>query len=122
MFNIDKISESRVDIEIGGSLDADAMQAGLDQLIEASEGVEHGVMLYRIVGMTMPTFGALTVELQKLPELFGLLTKYDRCAVLSDQAWLRAAADIEGALIPGLAIKSFDLNEEAEAEAWLEAE
>lgn len=122
MFQVTKTHPDRVEIEIGGSIDADAMRAGLDTLLKASEGVEHGHMLYRIRGLAMPTFGALSVELQKIPELFGLLSKYDRCAVQTDQAWIRTAAAIEGALLPGLHIKCFELGEDEAAEDWLNAE
>lgn len=122
MLKIEKKSNTRVDIGLSGALDSQAMREGLDALIKASEDVEHGVMLYRIENFSLPTFGALSVEFGKLPELFSLLGKYDRCAVLCDRAWLRAAAEFEGALIPGLSIKAFQLGETAAAEAWLEAE
>jgi hypothetical protein len=39
--------------------------------------------------------------------------------VLSDTAWLRTATEVEGALIPELEIKAFDLHEAGAAEAWL---
>ena len=120
MFTVTKKGESRIDIEINGSLSSNEMRDGLDQLTEASNDVEHGVMRYKISGFTMPTLGALSVEFQKLPQLFSLIGKFDRCAVLSDQSWIRTAAEIEGAMIPGLEIKSFGLDDDDKAEAWLE--
>ena len=41
---------------------------------------------------------------------------------MSDTGWIKKAAEIEGALIPGLVIKSFDLDAEDAAEAWLTEE
>ena len=41
-------------------------------------------------------------------------------AVVAGKEWLRKASEVEGALIPGLTIKAFDLHQEAEASAWLE--
>jgi len=114
-----KPAANRVDIDIAGPIDADMMRAGLDDLIEKSEGVENGRMLYRIVDFEFPTLGAIGVEFVRLPKLFALLGKFDRCAVLSDIQWLGKAAEIEGALIPGLDIKAFDLDEADAAEAWL---
>ena len=38
MFKITKISNDRLDIELGGSLDADSIRVLLDELIEKSEG------------------------------------------------------------------------------------
>ena len=119
MMKITKVSPNRVDLELSGSLDADGMRAGLDDLIEQSEGVENGLMLYTITDFAMPSAGALVVEFSRMPKLFSLIGKFDRCAVLTDAAWLRTAAEIEGALIPGLAIKAFELGENDAAEAWL---
>lgn len=121
MLEIRKPAPNRLDLELRGALDADAMRAGLDDLLAKAEGVEHGAMLYTIPEFAMPTLGALGVELERLPKLFGLLGKFDRCAVLSDAAWLRTAAEVEGALIPGLEIKAFALDQTEAAEAWLAA-
>ena len=52
--------------------------------------------------------------------MFGLIRKFDRCAVLADQKWLKTISEIEGALIPGLDIKGFNTDEETAAGAWLE--
>ena len=76
-------------------------------------------MLYRVNDFQLPTLGAIAVEFSRLPQLFGLIGKFDRAAVLADKNWVRKVSEIEGALIPGLDIKSFELDQEAEAEAWL---
>jgi hypothetical protein len=119
MLNVTKPAPDRVDITVSGAVDAAAMRTGIDELIRLSEGVRNGRMLYRITDFSMPTLGAWAVELGRLPKLFALVSRFDRCAVVSDTAWLRRAAEIEGALIPGLEIKSFDLPDAAAAEAWL---
>lgn len=119
MLTITKLAPNRVDIDLSGGIDAEIMTAGLDDLIAKSEGVENGRMLYRIIDLAMPSLGALGVELTRLPHLFSLLGKFDRCAVLSDAGWLRTAAEIEGAIIPGLDIKAFELADVDTAEAWL---
>lgn len=119
MLTITKPSANRVDIELSGSVDAEVMRTALDELIAKSDDVTNGRMLYTIPEFAMPTLGAIGVELARMPKLFGLLGKFDRCAVLSDAGWLRKAAEVEGALFPGIEIKSFELAETAEAEAWL---
>lgn len=119
MFKIDKRPGNRVDIHFEGTLDADGMRTALDELIEASREVEKGKMLYRIGDFHMPTLGAFIVEMSRLPSLLGLMRKYDKCAVVSEKEWIRSAAEIEGALIPGLKIRSFEPDEEDGAEAWL---
>ncbi len=119
MLKITKPSPNRVDLELNGPLDSESMASGLDELIEKSEDVKHGRMLYTITDFSMPSIGAIGVEMQRLPKLFGLLGKFDRCAVICDESWLRTAAEIEGKLFPGIDIKSFQTNEVEEAEKWL---
>lgn len=119
MLTVTKPAPDRVDIELRGTLNADLMAAGLDELIEKSEGVRDGRMLYTIPEFAMPTLGAIGIELRRLPRLFALMRRFRRCAVLSDAAWLRTAAGIEGALIPGLEIKAFAMDQRPAAEAWL---
>lgn len=119
MLTITKPAPNRIDITLDGGIDVEIMTAGLDDLIEKSEGVQNGQMLYRISDFTMPTLGALGVELTRLPKLFGLLGKFDKCAVVSDASWLRTAAEVEGAIFPGIEIKAFEPDETAVAEAWL---
>ncbi|MEP2532707.1 hypothetical protein [Shimia sp.] len=43
MLNVSKLSANRLDIELSGALDADAMRSALDNLVEKSEGVTDGV-------------------------------------------------------------------------------
>jgi hypothetical protein len=119
VLKVKKQSANRVDIELNGSLDAIEMRVGLDALIEQSKDVSHGHMLYKISDFSFPTLGAIGVEMSLLPAMFALLGKYDKCAVLCDTGWLRTAAEIEGALFPGIDIKSFEFNKDAEAETWL---
>lgn len=119
MLTITKPNKARLDIELDGTLDADTMGNALDELIEKSKDIENGVMLYKIIEFNMPTFGAISVEFTRLPKLFGLLGKFNKCAVLCDTAWIRNAAEIEGALFPGIDIKAFHSFEVDEAETWL---
>ncbi|MGZ2259574.1 STAS/SEC14 domain-containing protein [Roseobacter sp. A03A-229] len=122
MLKISKPSPDRLDLELSGALDKEAMQAGLDDLIEKSVDITHGKMLYKVLDFEMPTMGALAVELQHMPKLFSLIGKFDKCALLSDIGWLRTAAEIEGAVIPSLEIKSFPLSAVVAAEDWLDGQ
>lgn len=121
MFHVTNPRPNRVDIAIEGSLDAIEMEAGLETLFKLSENVTHGKMLYTISNFAMPTVSALGVEMRHLPHLFRLLGKFERCAVLTDTHWVQTMAELEGKLLPGLEIKSFDLTETDAAEAWLAA-
>ena len=119
MLTITKPSDNRVDLDLAGTLDAETMRNALSELIEKSEGVSGGRMLYKISDFAFPTLGAIGVEMGYLPKLFGLLGKFDKCAVLSDAAWIRNAAELEGRMFPGIEIKAFAMDDSAAAEAWL---
>ena len=119
MLKIIPKNNNRVDIEFSGNLDADGMKTALDDLIEHSANVENGRMLYRITDFHIPTFGAIMIELSRLPKLFQLFRKFDRVAVLADKEWIRKVSEFEGKIYPGLDIKAFVPDEEDEAEVWL---
>jgi hypothetical protein len=119
MFRVTPNGPNRIDIEYSGKLDSDDMKGALDDLISLGKDIEHGRLLYRVGDFALPTLGAIRVELSRLPELFKLIRNFDRAAVLTDKKWVQTGSEIEGALIPGLQIKAFDLDEENEAEAWL---
>lgn len=121
MFQVTTNGDDRLDITFGGKLDSDDMQFALDDLLAKAEGIEHGRMLYRVEDFAMPTIGALLVEFAKFPALFRYIRQFDRAAVLTDKDWLQEACAIEGALIPGLQIKTFDADEADDAERWLAA-
>lgn len=121
MLTITKPQPNRVDIDLSGKVSSEEMAEGLDELLDLSQDVNNGTMLYTITSFAFPDLGAIMVEMGRLPKLFGLLARFDRCAVLSDVAWLRAAAEVEGAVLPGFDIKAFDLTERDAAEAWLKA-
>ena len=120
MFTVHKPETNRVDIRVHGRIDAEQMREGLDALVAAAEGVQDGTMLYTIDAFEMPSAGALQVEFGQLPRLFGLIGRFRRCAVLSDAAWIRSVAEVEGAVIPGLEILGFAHDAREEAVAWLE--
>ena len=121
MFEVVRNGVNRIDIDFSGKLGRDQMGVALDMLFSSANDVEHGRMLCRINDYDFPTLGAIGVELSRLPEAFRFIRKFDRVAVLVNKNWIKKASEIEGALIPGLEIKAFDLDEEAEAENWLES-
>lgn len=119
MFTVEQNGDNRLDLAFSGKLDNETMKAGLDDLLIKAEGLEHGVMLYRVGNFDLPTFGAIGVEFSRIPALFKLMLKFDKVAVVAGQHWLRVISQVEGALIPGLEVKAFELDKEADAEAWL---
>ena len=122
MYKVERIGDSRVNLEFSGKLTGDDMRSLLDELIAASDDMKDGVLFYRISGFEFPELQALAVELTYLPDLFGLIGKFKRCAVVADAGWIQTISEIEGVLIPGLEIRAFDPDQEDDAEKWLSEE
>lgn len=119
MFTVIQHGIDRLDIELSGKLNADDMKVALDELVNKSKDIEAGKMLYTIVDFHLPSLGAIGIEFSRLPEMFGLMKKFDRAAVLTDKTWLKTVSELEGMLYPGLEIKAFGLDQKEEAIAWL---
>ena len=119
MFKVIPNGINRLDIEMSGKLSAEDMKIALDELVSKSKNIENGKMLYKVIDFHLPSLGAMTIEFSRLPGMLGLMKKFDRAAVLTDKTWLKKVSELEGALFPGLEIKAFDIDEKAEAEAWL---
>lgn len=122
MLNIYLKEPNMVGIDLDGEIDATAMDVGLDALVEICADMKGGRMFYRITNFQMPTLNALAVEFRKMPQLLRLIWNIDKAAVLTDQGWIKTVSEIEGAVLPGIEIKAFDLDEEDEALAYLRAE
>lgn len=119
MVKIKRVGEDRLDIEMSGKLDTEMMAKVLDELVEKSECIENGKILYDVIDYQLPSLGAIILEFARLPQMLGLMKRFRRAAVLSDKAWLKTISELEGKLIPNLEIKAFDRDERAAALEWL---
>ena len=119
MLLVHKTNSNRLDLEVGGPLDAEMMKLGLEDLFQKSEGISEGQMLIKVAEFAVPTFGAMMIELARLPSLFKAMHRFNKLAVITDAKWMQTAAEIEGVLMPGLEVKAFDTKDKPAAEAWL---
>ena len=55
-------------------------------------------MLYDVIDFHLPSLGAISIEFSRLPEMFALMKKFDKAAVLTDKTWLKKVSEFEGAL------------------------
>jgi len=119
MFTVTPNGPNRLDVAFSGKLDSDEMRSALDELVAKSEGIAHGRMLYTVGEFHFPTLAAIGVELARLPELFRMISRFDRCAVIAEAHWIRSVSELEGLLVPIVEIRAFEPGQEADAEAWL---
>lgn len=122
MFTVEQNGANRLDIQLSGKLETEEMTTALDELVRKSENITNGKILYDVIDFHLPSLGAIMIEFSRLPSMLGLMKKFDRAAVLSNRTWLRKVSELEGILYPGLKIKAFSREQEAEAEAWLSSE
>lgn len=59
-------------------------------------------MLYDVIDYQLPTLGAITLEFSRMPQMFELIKRFRRAAVLSDKTWLKTVSELEGRLMPWL--------------------
>jgi len=95
------------------------MMVALDELLRKSENIRNGKMLYIIDDFQLPTLGAIGIEFSRLPSMFHFIKKFNRAAILTHENWLKKASEFKGALIPGLEIKAFNMDQQEQAEIWL---
>ena len=119
MFKVIPNGTDRLDIEMSGKLNAEEMKVVLDELVSKSNEIKNGKMLYDVIDFHLPSLRAISIEFSRLPEMFGLIKRFNRAAVLTDKTWLKKVSEFEGVLFPGLKIKAFSRDQKEEAEAWL---
>ena len=119
MFKVIANGINRLDIELSGKLNTEAMKIALDELVNKSKDIENGKMFYEIIDFNFPSLGAIAVEFSRMPSMLGLIKMFNRAAVLTDKTWLKKISELEGTLYPGLEIKAFNRDQKTEAEAWL---
>ena len=106
MFQVKRIGDERLEMDVAGKMDKEGMRTGLSALFTQAQGIQHGQLLIRIGELEIPTAGAVGMELSHLPQLFRLTRQFDRCAIICAREWIRKMGEIEGAIIPGLEVKS----------------
>jgi len=119
MFTVERVAEDRLDITMSGKLDTDGMTRALDELVEKSEGIVDGRMLYDVVEYHLPSLGAIALEFSRMIPMLKLMRRFERAAVLCDQQWIRTVSGLEGLLMPHLSIRAFRRDDRVDAERWL---
>lgn len=102
---------------------AEFRQAESEQLVafarERLKAGGGGSVLLDIASMAGFSWSAVAIELAHVPLLLKWLYSLDRIAILSDEDWIRSAARLESALLPGVAYEVYDDDEADAARAWV---
>ncbi|MEM7701328.1 MAG: STAS/SEC14 domain-containing protein [Pseudomonadota bacterium] len=122
MISIETISPKAHRITAMGAFhfeDAEKFVAFAKERLASKEG---GNLLIDLTALADFTFSAVSDQLMHIPSLLQFIYSLDRIAILSDEEWLRSAARLESALLPGVAYQVYDEDEADAAMAWVTEE
>ena len=104
------------------TIDGTVTAPDLDDLYRAVEKAMDGkgpVHLYgEIHGVGGLTLEAVGANFKRGIALLPRIGRVDRYAVVSDRSWISTVAQLEGAVIPGLEVRTFPTAEREAALAW----
>ncbi len=106
-------------VKVSGKVGKEEMGEAIDWLVAANDAHESYNMCVDIAKMDFPDLGAISAEFRRLGDMWRTAKALDKCAVLTDSKFLQSSAKVEGAVIPGLEIQSFDLEDLSPALRWL---
>ncbi|KPP85842.1 STAS/SEC14 domain-containing protein [Erythrobacter sp. HL-111] len=119
MIDIEKIADNVHRIAIYGEFGEDDARAFVTFVRDRQAAGEGGSVLIDLVSLAGWSLSAMSEEIAHLPALVRWLYSLDRIAVVSDEEWLRGAARLESALLPGIAYAVYDEDEMDAARAWV---
>lgn len=109
-------------MKLSGKVGKDDLGEALEWLSEANDAHEAYNMCVDVAKMDFASLGEISEEFKRLAAMWRTAKALDKCAVVTDSKYLQSAAKIEGAVIPGLEIESFEIEDLAPAMDWLGAE
>lgn len=119
MINIERISPKAHRMVVMAEFRQDDAQAIVDFAKERLAAGDGGNLLIDLTSLAGLSLSAVTVELVHLPSVLRYAYGLDRIAIVSDEDWIRSAARLESALMPGLTYEVYDEDEGDAARAWV---
>ncbi|MDJ0978541.1 MAG: STAS/SEC14 domain-containing protein [Erythrobacter sp.] len=119
MIDIEQISATAHRIVVIAEFRQDDAQRLAGFAKERNEAGGGGNLLIDLTSLQGFTLSAVTVELGHIPSFLKWVYGLDRIAVVSDEEWIRTAARIESAMLPGVTYAVYDEDEADAARAWV---
>lgn len=107
-----------VAFEIDGTVtapDLDDLYAAVEKAMDGKGPVHLYGEIHGIGGLTLDALGS---NFKRGIALLPRIGRVDRYAVVTDKSWITTMAQLEGALIPGLEVKTWSVAHRDEALAW----
>lgn len=122
MITISELAPNVQQVKISGKVQSADMRQVIDLAETIGKGAEKASLVFEVENVEGLEWSALGEELSHLPAMLRMLTRLDRIAVIADQSWLRTAARIESALLPGVTYEVFSCDKAEQARAWAKSE
>lgn len=122
MITISELAPNVQQVKISGKVQSADMRQVVDLAETIGKGAEKASLVFEVENVEGLEWSALGEELSHLPAMWRMLTGLDRIAVIADQSWLRSAARIESALLPGVTYEVFSRDKAERARAWARGE
>ena len=122
MITISELAPNVQQVKISGKVQSADMRQVVDLAETIGKGAEKASLVFEVENVEGLEWSALGEELSHLPAMWRMLTGLDRIAVIADQSWLRSAARIESALLPGVTYEVFSRDKAEQARAWARGE
>ncbi|MGY6552553.1 MAG: STAS/SEC14 domain-containing protein [Erythrobacter sp.] len=119
MIDIEPISSKAHQILVYGEITAEDVARFIAFVQEQNAAQAGGNILFDLVSMASMPLGVMASEVGQLPAMMQWLYRLDRIAIISDEEWIRTAARLESALLPGVSYAVYDADEAERAKAWI---
>jgi len=122
MITIENIAPNAHRITVMGAFHYDDAEKSVAFAKERLASKEGGSLLIDLTALADFSFSAVSDELMHIPSMLKFVYSLDRIAIISDEEWLRSAARLESALLPGVEYQVYDDDEAEAALAWVTQE
>jgi hypothetical protein len=119
MLKTTALSARAYEVTVASPVTADDLRACLDQLETILAATPQIDILTDVRGPTQLTPTMFLEEMRHLPLIFRMIRAIERVAVVADEGWIRAIANVERHLIPGVEYEVFTREEIDHARAWV---
>jgi len=117
-----KLENNIVHMIITGNIQPESMSQGLDWIHELDAQDDNFNLRIDMAQAEFDDLAAISQEFKRVATVLRHSKSSKKCALMTDSMFLRNSAKVEGAVIPGLEVRTFDLDETTPAERWLRGE
>jgi len=117
-----KLEDKIVHMSITGNIKPESMTQGLDWIHELDAEDDDFNLRIDMAQGEFDDLAAISAEFKRVATVLRHSKSAKKCALMTDSMFLRNSAKVEGAVIPGLEVRTFDLDEATPAERWLKGE